>query len=131
MIEEQSNPPYCNDGSQPIYRKDERRAHPRLNCKGVAIVAILRVEAKIPGTLLDLSVSGCCIQLNSPMPYLETPQVEVHLTLKGTSLRVAGIVRQIKSEQCVGIEFIELSSRKAEQIGALFAELSEMQDNAR
>ena len=65
------------------------------------------------------------------MPNLENPRVEVHLKLKGTTLRVAGILRQIKSEKCVGIEFIEVSSRKAEQIKALFAELSEMQDAAR
>jgi c-di-GMP-binding flagellar brake protein YcgR len=131
MIEEQSNPPYYNDGSRPIYWKDERRAHLRLHCKGVASVAIPCVEAKLPGTLMDLSVAGCCIELNSSMPGLESPRVEVHLTLKGTKLRVAGIVRQIKSEQCIGIEFIEVSSRKAEQIKTLFAELSEMQDDAR
>jgi hypothetical protein len=79
---------------------------------------------------MDLSVAGCCIELSSPMPNLENPRVEVHLTLKGTTLRVAGIIRQIRSENNVGIEFIEVSSRKAEQIAALFAELSEMRDAA-
>ena len=129
-IRELSNPPYFIDGSRPIYWKDERRAYPRLQCKGVASIAIPCVVAKIPGTLMDLSVAGCCIELSSPMPNLENPRVEVHLTLKGTTLRVAGIIRQIRSENNVGIEFIEVSSRKAEQIAALFAELSEMRDAA-
>jgi len=130
MIENYSNPSF-EEGSRPIYWKDERRVHPRLQCKGVARVAFTCLEAKIPGTLLDLSVAGCCIELDSPMPAIENPRVEVHLSVKGTALRVLGIVRQAVGGRRLGIEFTDVSSRRAEQIQALYAELSEMQNSAR
>lgn len=135
MIEDYSNPGYedysnpgYDEGSRPKCAEDERRVKPRLHCKGVARIAIPCVEAKIAGTLLDLSVSGCCIGLDSPMPAIENPRVEVLLTLKGISLRVAGIVRHIKSGNRAGIEFIDVIDRRAEQIRGLFVELVEMQN---
>jgi hypothetical protein len=125
--EDYSNPGY-DEGSRPKCAEDERRVKPRLHCKGVARIAIPCVEAKIAGTLLDLSVSGCCIGLDSPMPAIENPRVEVLLTLKGISLRVAGIVRHIKSGNRAGIEFVEVTARRVEDILTLFKELVEMQN---
>jgi hypothetical protein len=116
------------DGSsRPWYWKDEQRAKPRLNCKGVAQIAIPSVEAKIDGTLLDLSVSGCCIEMDTLWPDMKGIRLEVHLTVRGIALRIAGIVRNIRKGRCVGIEFIDVSSRRAEQIEDLFRELDEMQ----
>jgi hypothetical protein len=62
------------------------------------------------------------------MPAIENPRIEVHLSLQGAPLLVAGIVRQIMNDHRAGIEFIDVSSRKAEQITALFAELIEVQN---
>ncbi len=115
-------PPKCH--------QDERRKQPRLHCKGVAEISVLSVKAKIPGTLLDLSVSGCCIHSSLPLPSIENPFVEVHLHVKGISLRLAGVVRHVRKDHRAGIEFVDVTSRKAEQIKELIQELLEMEHDS-
>jgi hypothetical protein len=61
------------------------------------------------------------------MPAIENPRVEVLLTLKDTTLRVAGIVRHLKRGDRAAIEFIDVTARRAERILSLFADLVEMQ----
>ena len=111
--------------------QDERRAHPRLRCKGVAEVRVLSVDSNLPGTLLDLSVAGCCIETNSPMPPIENPMVEVQLNVNSDKLRVKGVVRNLRGDCCAGIEFIDVTPRKAEQIKGLVKELLEREFDCR
>lgn len=112
-------------------KRDNRRAQPRLRCKGVAKVVLLRLHRKLPGTLLDLSVGGCCIQTNQPIPSIERPAVEVQLTVNGITLRVAGIVRNVRKDCFAGIEFINVTPRRADQILELVKELLERQQVSR
>lgn len=112
-------------------KRDNRRAQPRLRCRGVAEVVVLRLERKIPGMLLDLSVGGCCIQTTQPIPSIERPSVEVRLTVNGITLRVAGIVRNVRKDRYAGIEFINVTPRKADQILELVKELTERQRDSR
>lgn len=112
-------------------KRDNRRAQARLRCRGVAEVVLLRLERKLPGTLLDLSVGGCCIQTDQPIPSIERPSVEVQLTVNGITLRVAGIVRNVRKDRYAGIEFINVTPRKADQILELVKELLERQQNSR
>jgi hypothetical protein len=112
-------------------RQDERRAQPRLPCKGVAEIWILHNEDKIEGTLLDLSVAGCCIETKVAIPAIENPCVEVRLCVKGFTLRIAGVVRNIKKDMRAGIEFIDVTERKAAQIRELITDLIEMEKNRR
>ena len=109
-------------------RQDDRRTQPRLRCKGVAELSVLCVAAKLPGTLLDLSVTGCCIETAGPVPPIENPVVEVILNLKGFTLRLAGIVRHVRDKRRAGIEFVDVTERKAQQIQELVAELIEREN---
>jgi len=104
-------------------RQDERRAKPRLRCKGVAEIIILSIRKRMNGTLLDLSVNGCCIETTEPMPPIEQPGVEVVFTVNGFTLRLAGVVRNVRQGHRAGIEFIDVTARKAEQIKELVKEL--------
>jgi hypothetical protein len=52
--------------------------------------------------------------------------VEVLLHVKGTILRLSGRVRYIARPARVGIEFLDASPRKREQIEELIADLLEM-----
>lgn len=112
-------------------KRDDRRTQPRLRCGGVAEVVLLRLGRKLPGTLLDLSVGGCCIQTDAPIPSIERPSVEVQLTVNGITLRVAGIVRNMRNDRRAGIEFIDVTPRKADQIIELVKELVERQQDCR
>ena len=102
---------------------DDRRAAPRMHCKGIAEVTVLSLGKRLAGKLLDLSASGCCIAVDLPMPAIETPVVEVQVAVDGTVLRVAGVVRNVRNERRIGIEFVNVSRRKADQINDLVAEL--------
>ncbi len=106
-------------------KRDDRRAHPRLDCKGVAEIHILPLERRLPGTLIDLSVAGCCIEANASLPPMANLRVEVHLNVNGDVLRVAGIVRNLRNSRRAGIEFTGVTPRKAEQIEELVKELVE------
>jgi c-di-GMP-binding flagellar brake protein YcgR len=109
-------------------RQDERRRQPRLRCKGTAEVRVLRAGATFAGTIADLSVSGCCVVTQAELPRIEQPVVEVILTVNSSTLRVAGVVRNVKNDRRAGIEFIDVTRRKADQILELVKELKERED---
>lgn len=104
-------------------QQDERRAKPRLRCKGIAELIVFPLVKKMPGTLLDLSVNGCCIDTEAPLPPIENPAVEVVLTVSGFKLRLAGVVRNVRRDHRAGIEFIDVTKRKADQIQELVKDL--------
>lgn len=104
-------------------RQDERRSRPRLRCKGMAEIIILSIGKRMAGALLDLSACGCCIETTEAIPSIEQPGVEVVFTVNGFTLRLAGVVRNVRNEHRAGIEFIDVTQRKAEQIRELVKEL--------
>ena len=113
------------------FRQDERRSKLRFQCTGVAVIRVLALEAKMEGTLVNLSVSGCCIDTKTPFPPIENPYVEVTLCVDWITLRIAGVVRNTRDDHRVGIEFTEVTKRKAEQIEYLIADLAELEKNRR
>ncbi len=105
--------------------QDDRRAQPRLRCKGTAEIRVLRAGTTMVGAIADLSVGGCCVVTEAELPRIEQPVVEVILTVNGFTLRVAGVVRNVKNERRAGIEFVDVTRRKADQILELVKELKE------
>ena len=103
---------------------DERRTHRRMPCKGLAEVRFLESEMRLHGTLFDLTVAGCCIEMPDPLPEFKEAIVEVHLSVNGVRLRIAGVLRNVRRQRRAGIEFTEVSSRKAEQIRQLVREVA-------
>ena len=113
-------------GDQPtevLPKQDERRSKPRLNCEGVAELIVLDIGFRRTGNVLDLSVHGCCIETSTPMPPIERRAVEVVFTVDHVTLRLAGIVRNVRKNLRAGIQFTKITERKAEQIEDLVKEL--------
>ena len=114
--------PFSSDFSRSYLhcKPDDRRKHRRLNCRGLAELRFLELGTSVTGTLLDLSVAGCCIECEGDLPADENPVVEVHLCVNGIRLRVAGVMRNIRRRRRrAGIEFVGVTARKAEQIRQL------------
>jgi c-di-GMP-binding flagellar brake protein YcgR len=107
------------------YKEDSRRAHPRLKFNGRAEIRVLPDVQKFSGTIVDLSLGGCCIELGGPIRADAFCRVEVRLCVEGTNFQVAGILRHRQDGFRVGIEFTDVSDRKAEQIRELIVYLVE------
>jgi len=103
----------------------ERRLHPRLRCKGVGEFRILPNGPSITGTLVNLSLSGCCIASETEIPAKLKQPLEVQLTACDFRLRLAAEVRRLDAKT-VGIQFLDVSSRKEEQVRYLIDELFEL-----
>lgn len=103
----------------------ERRAHLRLFCNGGAEIHIYPERKRAVGSVANLSVQGCSIAADKKIPLLPHERVEVHLHLHGLTVQLAGIVRHMENNERVGIEFTDVSKRKAEQITQLIEEIEE------
>jgi c-di-GMP-binding flagellar brake protein YcgR len=102
----------------------ERRAHPRADGWGTAWIGIFPEGTKALGYLLDLGLGGCRIEADEAIPAGDNASVEVLLHLRGYTLRLAGVIRhQEEGKTRAGIEFTDVSPRKAEQIQKLLDQL--------
>ena len=107
------------------YGEESRRANPRLQFKGRAEIRVLPDGQKAPATIIDLSLGGCCVELGGPMRVEAYSHVEIRLCVEGTNFQVAGIVRHRQDGFKIGVEFTDVSDRKAEQIRELMVFLFE------
>jgi c-di-GMP-binding flagellar brake protein YcgR len=102
----------------------ERRAHPRTDGWGTAWIGIFPEGTKALGYLLDLGLGGCRIEADEAIPAGDNASVEVLLHLRGYTVRLAGVIRhQEEGKTRAGIEFTDVSPRKAEQIQKLLDQL--------
>lgn len=108
----------------PSRGQNERRAHPRLSCKGVAKVLVLPDGPQLTGNLLNLSLGGCCIEFDREMLAPMYAQLDVLLDACDLRVRLSAEIRRRDDNQ-VGIRFLEMSARKEEQIRYLIQELFE------
>jgi len=103
----------------------ERRAHPRLRCKGTAALHLYPAGIRCEGVVVDLSLGGCCLEVEEPIEEPPGTHVEVFLRVMGTTVQVAGILCNVRHQVWAGIQFTGVSSRKKEQIQELITELFE------
>ena len=110
--------PYVDDAP------DDRRRHPRLRCKGSAELHFLEQDVRLRGVIVDLSMSGCAVDCERPLPRLRDAEVEVCLTIDGNRLLLRGVIRNTRRHELrAGVEFVEVTPRKAEQIKLMVREL--------
>lgn len=98
----------------------ERRAHPRSKGWGTAWIGIFPEGTKALSYLLDLGLGGCRVEADDAIPGANHANVEVLLHLKGYTLLLSGVIRhQEENDTMAGIEFIDVSPRKAGKIQKL------------
>jgi hypothetical protein len=103
----------------PAVKPAERRAQRRLFWPGTVVIRIQPYGPDVLGVLLDLSESGCGVEIGIAIPAQVGAQVEVELHVRGVTLQRAGVIRyidvirRIERETRAGIEFIEPGSRRA------------------
>jgi c-di-GMP-binding flagellar brake protein YcgR len=103
----------------------DRRAYPRLPVDATAAVFFIDVRAQIAGRILDISLGGCRIRAQQRFPVGIYRRVETEFKLDGMPFRLAGVVQAVHDRFTIGIRFLDMSSRKRDQLAQLMADIEE------
>jgi hypothetical protein len=108
-------------GMSDATRGSERRAAQRYECPGIAEIVLPGRGLHYAGKIGNLSVGGCFIEARCGLE--RGTAVEVWMNAEGQPLRVAANL-MVRRTTGVGVRFLGLTERKAQQIRSLIAELA-------
>ena len=109
--------------------KRERRAQARHSVDTHALIFLIDVRSQVSGRILDLSMGGCRIRTDERFPVGIYRRVEAEFQLDGLPFRLLGVVQSLHDKFNVGIRFLDMSSRKREQLQLLIDEIEEVRAN--
>jgi hypothetical protein len=95
----------------------ERRKFPRHTCRIEALVTIEGTDLNSPAKITDISLSGCYVEMLSPLP-LNT-LIELTMNLTHTTLHVHGQVRTSQMGMGMGVSFTGLTPEDFEKLRKL------------
>ncbi len=100
----------------------DRRQSPRLRCSGSVEFRVRDSDVRMWGTLTDISLHGCYVEMNSTFPV----DTRVDLVLKSFGIRIhtAGTVRATYPSLGMGICFADVEPLEQLQLRQLLAALS-------
>jgi c-di-GMP-binding flagellar brake protein YcgR len=93
-----------------------------------AIIFLINIASRLQGRILDLSLGGCRIRADERFPVGIYRRVETEFRLEGLPFRLGGVVQAIHDRRTVGIRFLDMSSRKREQVTQLIEDIREMKE---
>jgi hypothetical protein len=99
--------------------RSDRRGHSRHTVNSRAKVILVRIGSQVAGRILDLSLSGCRIWCDERFPVGIYTRIETEFCLDGLPFRLGGVVQAVHDRNTVGIRFLDMSSRKREQVEML------------
>jgi hypothetical protein len=98
----------------------ERRTAQRFGCAGDAEIAVPGRGLRYAGKIGNLSLGGCFIESHCSLE--RGTAVEVWMNAQGQPLRVAANL-MVRRTNGVGMRFLGMTERKAQQVRVLIAEL--------
>jgi c-di-GMP-binding flagellar brake protein YcgR len=104
----------------------ERRGQWREGVDTSASIFLINAATRLNGRILDLSLGGCRIQTDENFPVGIFTRVEAEFRLEGMPFRLGGVIQAIHDRHHVGIRFLDLSSRKREQLELLIEEIEDL-----
>lgn len=122
---EPSPPPPCSSAPTPSVAPSgkERRRSPRFHCSGSAEFRVEGTDVRLWGTLTDLSLHGCYVEINTTFPV----DTHVQLILDAMDIRVQmqAVVRVSYPFLGMGLAFLKIEPGQLLQLKRLLAVLSE------
>jgi c-di-GMP-binding flagellar brake protein YcgR len=115
-----AEPPQAKTG------KRERREQSRHEVDTSAVIYLVNVASRLSGRILDLSVGGCRISTDERFPVGIYTRVEAEFRLDGLPFLLGGVTQAIHDRRQVGIRFLDMSTRKREQLEQLIEEIEEL-----
>jgi len=119
-------PPAGPSQAKPARR--ERREQSRHEVDTSAVIFLVNVASRLTGRILDLSLGGCRIYTDERFPVGIYTRVETEFRLEGLPFRLGGVIQAIHDRRHVGIRFLDMSSRKREQLEQLVREIEELRE---
>lgn len=114
------------DGRDNDDRDNDRRRSPRFTCGGLAKINCLPSNGPVLlGTIRDLSLHGCCLDI--PQPFACGVRAEIIVRVNASSFRAVGEVKTIRGPSTAGMEFVRLSTGGKDLLADLVAELARLQ----
>lgn len=104
----------------------ERRSQGREGVDTSASILLVKSASRLHGRILDLSLGGCRIQTDEFFPVGIFTRVEAEFRLEGMPFRLGGVIQAIHDRHHVGIRFLDMSSRKREQLQLLIEGIEEL-----
>jgi len=112
-------------------RNRERRHHPRQKMHSVAAIYPIEHGGKLNAWILNLSLGGCRLRLETDALIDVQVRVEVGFFFEGMPFRVGGMVQGNYAKQEVGIKFVDVSERNRKRLEDLIAELQDRDREAK
>jgi c-di-GMP-binding flagellar brake protein YcgR len=106
----------------------DRREASREMVDNTAVIHLINVGSRLRGRILDLSLGGCRIRTDERFPVGIYTRVETEFQLEGLAFRLGGVTQAIHDKHTVGIRFLDMSSRKREQVEQLIEDIREMKN---
>ncbi len=113
------NKPQDNPGNHTI----EKRRHQRYVVDSSATVHLINTGLRLRGRIENLSPAGCRIRTEQPFTVGIYIRAEVDFHLDGQHFRLPAVTQAVHDKHTVGIRFLEMSTRKHDQLMALIEEL--------
>jgi len=105
----------------------DRRSQARVPIDTSADILLINIGSHVAGRIQDLSAGGCRIHTGEPFPVGIYTRVETEFRLQGLPFRLSGVIQALydQKRQVVGIRFLDMSSRKRDQVEQLIKEMEE------
>ncbi len=124
----QAEPATPSAALPPKLSKRERRTQAREEVDTSAVLHLIHVASELRGRILDLSLDGCRIRTDERFPVGIYTRVEIEFCLDGLPFRLGGVIQAIHDQRTVGVRFLDLSSRKREQVEQLIEEMQGLRE---
>lgn len=125
--ENQATDPSCNQETSPLADPssdfENRRAHPRYAIDEDSTLQLVSHGLSLRSHILDLSLEGCRLRLLEPYTVGKGMRVEVAFKVNGVAFRFAGLIQWTDQNHLVGIHFVEIISRRLEQLAEVVNEM--------
>jgi len=106
----------------------DRRETSREAVDTTAMIFLVKIASRLRGRILDLSLTGCRIRTDERFPVGIYTRVESEFRLEGLPFRLGGVIQVIHDRHTVGIRFLDMSSRKREQVKQLMEDIREVKE---
>ncbi len=103
--------------------QSQRRACPRYAVESDCTLLLVRQGLSLPCSIADLGLGGCRIQTRERLPVGAGVRVEINFKVNGVAFRFIGVTRWTDGRHLAGIQFLEVSPRRREELVEVIGEV--------